>query len=127
MTKKAKVDMANVVMFSYREHDWSVEDEEGLQKELLRRAKKEQWVRLRGPEGKRAAQGCDVASLKELEERVRGTLVGEWQMPKEAVELPFMRLREMMAREGWRFRSGGFEAMEGNHNDTEICVVLEKE
>jgi hypothetical protein len=50
--------------------------------------------------------------------------MGDPNQPPEVVELPFEKLAVLMAAGNWRFVGGDFMEFEGNHNDTEITVIL---
>jgi hypothetical protein len=40
------------------------------------------------------------------------------------VKIPFDKLAALLARGGWSIVGGDFMEFEGNHNDSEITVVL---
>ncbi|MEV4415469.1 hypothetical protein [Catellatospora sp. NPDC049609] len=107
--------------FSYFEHDWdeSIEGVEAMEAELLRRAATGEWLPVDESVDEEAADTLDA-----LVEEVEQTVVGEWEMPVEAVRLPFDKLRAIIAEGGWTFVGGEFADFEGHHNDTEFLVEL---
>lgn len=113
--------------FSYDEHQW-LDDDDDPQDVMLKAAREQPWEpkeELTQAEAE-LHRDEDILTLDDLEERVCATLVNEWDLPREAVQIPLRRLAELMQREGYRFVGGSFLEFEGNHNDTEIEVVLEK-
>jgi hypothetical protein len=74
------------------------------------------------------SSSCDaeVRSIDDLINRARAFFVAEQHEPEEVVQIPFDKLAALMAHGGWSFVGGDFMEFEGNHNDTEITVVLEK-
>lgn len=116
----------HVFMWSYHEHDWTVEEEAAAHAEFLRRGQIENWFPVEEIPYKNPELLCHVDSLDALKDLVRQTMVDDWGMPAEGVELPFAKLKTLMAAEGWQFVGGSFQEFEGHHNDTEIQVVLSK-
>jgi hypothetical protein len=110
-----------VVRFSYREHEWpeDIEGAEMAEAFLLRTVAEGRWEDLTGEDPL-----DDLTSLDSLVERWTSVVVGEWEMPGDAVGVPVGKLRALMAGGGWTFESGSFTEFEGNHNDTEITVRL---
>jgi hypothetical protein len=68
----------------------------------------------------------EIRSIDDLMDRVRDFFVTENGEPEEVVQIPFEKLAALMARGAWSFVGGSFMEFEGNHNDSEITVVLEK-
>lgn len=124
--KQESSSILGVFQFSYGEHDWDVDGEEAARDALLRAAAENPWVLLEEVGRSQAKDHCDHESLDALLDRIRATIVEEWNMPVEAVKMPLDRMREMMRRDGWSFVGGSFLEFEGHHNDSEIHVVLEK-
>ena len=125
-----KGDTRRVFMFSYHEHDWvgGVEGQEAAGQAILQMVTGQEWtpVDTFGPEAIEQNYDPDTKSVDDLMARVREILVDEWELPLKAVQIPFGKLKAIIARDGWVFVSGWFCEFEGNHNDSEIHVVLEK-
>jgi hypothetical protein len=70
---------------------------------------------------------CDseIQSIDNLKDRVQEYFVAEEKQPDEVVQIPFEKLAVLL-RGGWSFVGGDFVEFQGNHNDSEITVVLEK-
>jgi hypothetical protein len=79
-----------------------------------------------GPDEDDLFDYCDpeVESIGDLMDRAREYFVDEEDQPDEVVQIPFDKLAALMSRGGWSFVGGLFEEFEGNHNDTEITIVL---
>ncbi|MEU8080162.1 hypothetical protein AB0B31_32500 [Catellatospora citrea] len=109
-----------LLRFSYFEHDWDHELEgvEAMEAELLRRAAQGEWQQVDDDEPE------EFGTLDDLVQRVEEVIVGEWEMPAEAVRLPLDKLRAIIADGGWTFETGDFAEFEGHHNDTELTVKL---
>lgn len=119
----------SVFMFSYNEHQWETDGGDWTpEDEILRQAATRTWARLEEVAPEQAEKYCDeeIRSLDDLMSLVRGVVVEEWGMPVEAAKTPIDKMRERMAREGWDFVGGSFNELEGNHNDSEIFVVLDR-
>ena len=112
-------------VFSFHEHEaeWTVADQG-----MVQTAAQEEWVLEETGAPNAFEERCieEIETVELLRTLVRATMVGEWKLPPQVVELPFQKLRVLIAREGWRFVGGDFLEFEGNHNDTEIRVVLER-
>ncbi|MEU7823538.1 hypothetical protein [Catellatospora sp. NPDC049111] len=113
-------DHSVLLRFSFFEHDWdeSIEGVEAMEAELLRRAAQGEWLEVADEEPD------EFATFDELRERAEEVIVGEWEMPVEAVRLPMDKLRAIIAEGGWTFVAGEFADFEGHHNDTEFLVKL---
>ncbi|WP_186316068.1 hypothetical protein [Catellatospora sichuanensis] len=109
-----------LLRFSFHEHDWdeSIEGVEAMEAELLRRAADGQWQEVADDEPD------ELATFDELAQRAEEVVVGEWEMPVEAVRLPMDKLRAIIADGGWTFVAAEFSDFEGHHNDTELTVKL---
>ncbi|GAB4059903.1 hypothetical protein [Catellatospora paridis] len=109
-----------LLRFSYFEHDWDedIEGVEAMEEELLRRAAVGEWQQVDDEEPD------EFSTLDELVQRAEEVIVGEWEMPAEAVRLPLDKLRAIIAEGGWTFATGEFSDFEGHHNDTELMVKL---
>jgi hypothetical protein len=68
----------------------------------------------------------EFTSVDELVERLREYADESGPWFADVVQFPVEKLKSLMARDGWRFVSGSLWEFEGNHNDTEIHVVLER-
>lgn len=113
-------DRSVLLRFSYFEHDWdeSIEGVAAMEAELLRRAAEGEWHEVVDDEPD------EFATFDELAQRAEEVVVGEWEMPAQAVRLPLDKLRAFMAEGGWTFVAGEFSDFEGHHNDTEYLVRL---
>jgi hypothetical protein len=117
-------------VFGYHEHEGPSysgpprprEDEE---REMVREVRQWEWEQ-EGPAD--LSRDCDqnIRSLADLMTRAREFIVEEGGYPDELVQIPFDKLAVLMDRGGWSFVGGDFMEFEGNHNDTEITVVLER-
>lgn len=109
-----------LLRFSFFEHGWdeSIEGVEAMTAELLRRAAEGEWSEVVDDEPD------EFATLDELRLRAEEVIVGEWEMPEEAVRLPLDKLRAIISDGGWTFVAGEFAEFEGHHNDTEFLVRL---
>ena len=130
MSKERQEDSTHlsVFQFSYDEHGWQVDGEDAARDALLKAAAEQPWVLVEGVEQAKAKGYCDegVETLDDLLRLISATIVEDWNMPVEAVKIPLDRLDEMLRRDGWVFIGGSFMEFEGNHNDSEIHVVLRK-
>ena len=117
-------------VFRYDEHEWmgDVKGAEPFAQRMLLQADVQTWaaVPVSTPNAIEQHTDPEITSLDDLRARVEESLIEEADLPPEVVRLPFKKLHSMMKRSGWRFVSGTFLEFEGNHNDTEIHVVLEK-
>ncbi|MEV0456282.1 hypothetical protein [Catellatospora methionotrophica] len=115
-------DHSVLLRFSYFEHDWdeSIEGPEAMEAELLRRAAEGEWHEVAD------VAPDEFATLDELVQRAEEVIVGEWEMPVDAVRLPLGKLRAIIADGGWTFVAGEFSDFEGHHNDTELLVRLDR-
>ncbi|WP_155375066.1 hypothetical protein [Catellatospora vulcania] len=109
-----------LLRFSYFEHEWDedINGAEAMEAELLRRAAEGRWQEVDDDEPD------EFATFDELAQRAVEVVVGEWEMPAAAVELPLDMLRAVIAEGGWSFAAGEFSDFEGHHNDTEYTVKL---
>ncbi|GAA1376926.1 hypothetical protein [Catellatospora chokoriensis] len=109
-----------LLRFSYFEHDWDedIEGVEAMEAELLRRAAEGEWHEVVDDEPD------EFDTLDDLVQRAEEVVVGEWEMPVEAVRQPLDKLRAIIADGGWTFATGEFSDFEGHHNDTELLVKL---
>ncbi|MDI1462543.1 hypothetical protein QEZ54_16345 [Catellatospora sp. KI3] len=109
-----------LLRFSFFEHDWDgdVDWAAEAEAELLRRAEGD-WFPVDGTD-----EPEEFETLDELAERAEEVVVGEWDMPADAVRLPLAKLRAIIAEGGWTFAAGDFADYEGHHNDTELTVKL---
>ena len=119
-------------VFSYGEHDpWlppgGPQEGEAVTQAFLRHLRMREWEPV-GSAGDDFSGYCDpnFRSIAVLAAFVRENYVGDPEQPDEVVELPFVKLAALMDRGGWSFVGASFMEFEGNHNDTEITVVLER-
>jgi hypothetical protein len=68
----------------------------------------------------------EITSVDELVERLREYAGDSGPWFADVVRFPVEKLKSLMDRDGWRFVSGSLWEFEGNHNDTEIHIVLER-
>jgi hypothetical protein len=114
-------------VFNYHEHlgpDVPPEGWAGVE-DFVRQLKEREWEQ-QGPAADDLSRDCDpeVQSIDDLMDRAREYFVDGENQPEEVVQIPFKKLAALMARGGWSFVGGGFLEFEGNHNDSEITVVL---
>jgi hypothetical protein len=119
-------------VFSYGEHEpWLPPDAppegEAVNQAFVRHLRQREWEPV-GPAGDDFSSYChpDIRSVADLAAVVRENYMGDPDQPDEVVELPFVKLAALMDRGGWSFVGGDFLEFEGNHNDTELTVVLER-
>jgi hypothetical protein len=119
-------------VFSYGEHEpWlppdAPQESEAVDQAFVRFVGGREWER-QGPVANDLSRYCDPAiqSIGDLMHRAREFIVDGGGYPDELVQIPFDKLAELMTRGGWSFVGGSFMEFEGNHNDTEIEVVLER-
>jgi hypothetical protein len=117
-----------IFMFSFREHDGKGLTDEATEQEIVQTVASWDWEfqRETGPDeaGIYDEPGVEPTSVEALMARARESMDGYW--PEGAIQLPFAKLRQLMARDGWRLVCGEFAEFEGHHNDTEINALLEK-
>jgi hypothetical protein len=118
-------------VFSYGEHEpWLSrnvpQDVEDVTQAFLRHLRAREWEQV-GPVVEDVSGYChpDIRSVADLATVVRDNYMGDADQPDEVVELPFVKLAALMDRGGWSIVGGYYMDFEGNHNDTEISVVLE--
>jgi hypothetical protein len=116
-----------IFMFSFHEHDGGGLRVKSTDQEAAQMIASWDWEfqKIVKPT-KRAKSVVNDDGIEALMEQGRAVMVDDWGMSAVVVELPFEKLRALLARDGWRFVSGMFIEFEGNHNDTEIIAVLEK-
>jgi hypothetical protein len=121
------------LVFSYGEHEaWlppdAPQEGEAVAREFVRHLREREWKQV-GPAGDDLSGDCDpdIRSLADLASVVRENYLGDPDQPDEVVELPFVKLAALIDCGGWSFVGGDFMEFEGNHNDTEITVVLERD
>jgi hypothetical protein len=119
----------SVFMFSFREHEWmtDVEGEEEFDLMASQFIQQGTWTWVEAKTQGEIDRYCDDATERyaDFAGRVRESLE-EMNVPEELAKVPFDKLEELMGRDGWTFAGGTFYEFEGNHNDTEIFVVLKK-
>jgi hypothetical protein len=95
--------------------------------EFLGQLKEREWEQQDSTEDD-LSRDCspEVRSVDDLMDRAWQFFVSENDHPEEVVQVPFDKLAALMACGGWSFVGGSFMEFEGNHNDTEITVVLER-
>jgi hypothetical protein len=136
LASRLELPMSNVThmrfVFSYGEHEpWLAPDapqeDEAVTRAFLRHLRKREWEQ-QGPVADDLSDYCDpdIVSLDDLINRARDFFVVENDYPEELVQIPFDKLAALMAHGGWSFAGGNLMEFEGNHNDTEITVVLER-
>lgn len=100
---------------------WTGEDD------FLRQLKGRAWEQKDAAEEILSGYGdSEIQSIDALTDRVREFFVAENGQPEEVVQIPFDKLTALMTQGSWSFVGGSFMEFEGNHNDSEITVVLEK-
>jgi hypothetical protein len=128
MATKGKLAAGQQVRFVFNYHECHAPDvpPEGWEdQEFLRQLQDRDWEQ-QGSAKNDLSDYCDpeIESLDELMDRVRQYFVDEEDQPDEVVQIPFDKLAVLMSRGSWSFVGGGFMEFEGNHNDSEITVVL---
>lgn len=119
-------------MFSYREHRWfgdtEIDSKESFEQAMSQQASFQTWEEVKpGPRANLNAYTCEeFASVEAFQTQAEEELPGESRLLKTIFQSPFDKLKAMMNAEGWKFVTGWTHTFEGNHNDTEIHVVLEK-
>jgi hypothetical protein len=118
-----------VFCFSFGEHDsselWDEADDASTEQVMTQILASKSWAEVKPgsmdthTEPEERTLDAFIAATLEL-------LVNESGMPPGVVQIPFDKLKELMADGGWTFVGGGVMPFEGNHNDTEIEVVLER-
>ncbi len=135
MGTKRKRTGGQQVLFVFDYHEFHADDvpPEGWagEQDFLRQLKERDWEQRASDEDDEddhLSRYCDseIRSIDDLMERVRDFFVAENGHPEEVVQIPFEKLAALMARGAWSFAGGTFMEFEGNHNDSEITVVLEK-
>jgi hypothetical protein len=127
---KSKAESArSVFLFSYHEHDWDTgEEEQGdFTQRFLQEAQQRSWAPVEAGTPDEIDQYLDpeVTTVEALRAWCEEVL-SDYEYPEGTLDAPFAKLNAKMKAEGWKFVSGVFYEFEGNHNDTEIFVVLEK-
>jgi hypothetical protein len=112
-------------VFSFHEHEakWT-----GTDQGMMQTAAQENWVLEETGASNAFEERCieRIETVELLRTFVRAMMVGGRKLPPQVVQLPFEKLKALIAREGWRFVGGDFLDFEADHNDTEIRVVLER-
>jgi hypothetical protein len=130
-TTEAKSKEHALFVFSFQEHKneevWNAL-QGGDEEELLQVFAGLEWELVRtGVPGAFATRcSADIENVAALKECLREMTVDTWDVSEAVVEVPFDKLSALMKKDGWRFVGGSFLEFDGNHNDTEIRVVLER-
>ena len=120
-----------VFLFTFNEHEHfdDVEDADEAARVLLQHARRQGWEAVSRPPA--LLEECREQP-EELRASLESALLGE-DLPaeaqavlREAIRVPFDKLAAKIAAEGWTFAGGQLWEFEGNHNDTEIYVVLRR-
>jgi hypothetical protein len=115
-------------VFNYREcHAPEVPPGGWTDEAFLEQLKERDWEQ-QGSAEDDLADSCEpeITSIADLLHRARQYFVAEEEQPDDVVQIPFEKLAALMARGRWSFVGGDFMEFEGNHNDSEIIVILEK-
>jgi hypothetical protein len=119
-------------VYSYGEHDpWlppdGLQEDEAVMRAFVHHLRKREWEQA-GLAGDDLSRHCDpkFRCVADLAAYVRENYLGDPEQPDEVVELPFVKLAALMDGGGWSFVGAHFMEYEGNHNDTELTVVLER-
>jgi hypothetical protein len=122
-------------IFSFHEHGSFMIDryaaDSSPEQAFIQMIASEEWVRGRtGVSGEFEGHcAAGIGTLEAFEAHVREILTDEYgftTVELRYLDFPFARLRATMEAGGWQFVGGDFTAMEGNHNDTEISVLVER-
>jgi hypothetical protein len=121
-------DTRRVFLFSFHEHDWvgGIEDAESGEQMMLQIAASQNWEPYKDQGPQIADAHSDIEEFDALVECARQAIVDEYRLSEAVFQLPFEKLRRLMAEGGWEFAGGTFFEFEGNHNDTKIFAVLRK-